>query len=244
MKTTLALFTVAALVPGCIAQEPAAARKPLVVEAGETKLTDLVDRCATYLQWNVLMSDQEMAGAPTPPIRLQQRIEVDRAGCEELLTSMLARSGFVLTVLDEPKHLYEVLNLAGPRGREIVSRAVRRTPEEVLARPTLRFPVTTVVQLQHINATIAVNSLRPFFASSGAMGATSLTVGSAGNNTSILLSGLQDQVATAIGLLRASDVEERPELDVNRGGDVLWKRLEGIERRLAELEQKLQQKPR
>lgn len=243
MKSTLALFLVAILVPGCVAQEPAVAAKPFAVEAGETKLTEFIDRCAAYLQWNVLTADQEMAGAPAAPIRLQQRIEVDRAGCEDLLTSMLVRSGFVLTVVDERKHLYEVLNLSGPRGREIIPRAVRRTPEEVLARPALRFPVTTVVELQHINAPIATNALRPFFASAGG-GMSSLTIGNAGNNTTILLSGLQDQVATAIGLLRTADVPERPELDMNRGGEQLWKRLDAIERRLAELEQRLPPKGR
>ena len=237
MRTVAAIALAATLAHACISQQPAApAEKPFVVEAGETKLMDLVDRCANHLQWNVLVSEQEMGGQVLT-VRLQQRIEVDHAGCEDLLTTMLFRSGFALTVLDQQKRIYEVINMVGPRNREITLRAVARTTEEILARPGLRVPVTTVVQLKHINAVIATNALRPFFASSG--GPTSaLTIGNIGNNTSLLLSGMQDQVAAAIGLLATADVPERPELDWEKGGKKLWDRLEAIERRLDAIEKK------
>jgi hypothetical protein len=245
MKTIVALAAVAALSTACISQQPSAAERPFVVEPGETKLIDFVDRCAAHLQWNVLVAEQEVSGASLLAVRLHQRIEVDRAGCEDLLATMLARSGLVLTALDEQKRLYEVLNTAGPRGREIAMRATRRTPDQILARPALCMPVTTVVQLQHINATIATNALRPFFASVGHPSASNLTIGNIGNNTGLLLSGLQNQVATAIELVREADVPERPELDWDKGGKKLWDRLDAIERRLAELEQKRpQQQPR
>jgi hypothetical protein len=220
MKTAT-LFALVTLLPVVAAQQPEARGGPFVLDAGDIKLAELVDRCAAYLQWNILSSPQELASCPSQEVHTQVRISVDRDGCQELLTSMLTRSAFVLTVLDEPK-----------RNREIVSRAVRRTPDEVLARPTLRVPVTTVLELKHTNATIAVNALRPFFASAG--GQSMLTVGNLGNSTSVLLSGLQDQVATAIGMVRAGDVPA-PAGTAMDAAD----RLSVIERRLAAIEKKI-----
>jgi len=232
MKTAT-LLALATLLPALAAQqEPAKGR--FALEAGEIKLTEFVDRCAGYLQWNILSSSPEMASCPMQEIRTQNRLEVDRDGCVELLSSMLARGSFVLTVLDEEKHLYEILAANGARSREIGSRAVRRTPEEILARPTLRMPATTVLELKHTNAVVAVNALRPFFASTGGQGTSSLTLGSTGGTSAIVISGLQDQIATAIGLVRAADVPDQPEVQKDVGD-----RLDAIERRLAALEKKL-----
>lgn len=242
MKTILLALSVSLLqllpgfLPGLIAQDPPAttASQPFVLEAGEIKLNDLVDRCASHLKWNILLNDQEIAArVGNGAIRMQNRLQVDRNGCEDLLSSMLARSNFVLTVLDESQHLYEVISLDGPRAREISNRAVRRTPEEVLRRPSLRMPVTTVLELQHTNAVIATNALRPFLASSGP-GQSLLTIGNFGNTRAIVISGLQDQVATAIGLVRSGDVPD----PMNTVPGVT-ERLEAIERRLAALEKKL-----
>ena len=228
-----------ALLPALAAQDPpprpaAAARSAFVLEAGEVKLTEFVDRCANHLGWNILSSASELQSCPLQEIRTQTRIEVDREGCIELLSSMLARGGFVLTELDAPKGVYEILAANGPRGREIQNRAVRRTPEEILARPTLRMPVTTVVDLQHINAVIATNALRPFFASSGGSGVTSLTIGNVGNVGSLLINGLQDQVAQAISVVRQCDVPPPPD-----AVPPLAEKLEALERRIAALEAKL-----
>ncbi len=234
MKTAT-LFALVTLLPALAAQEKLTAQKPFVLEAGEVKITEFVDRCASYLQWNILSSATEMAACPMEAIRTQNRIEVDRDGCVELLSSMLVRGSFVLTVLDEEKHLYEILSLIGPHSRDIANRAVSRTPEEILARPTLRMPVTTVLELKHSNAMIAVNSLRPFFASTGSpTGGGGPTLGTTGGTTTIVISGLQDQVATAIGIVRAGDVPEPPE--AQKG---VTDRLDAIERRLAALEKKL-----
>ncbi|MBL8728954.1 MAG: hypothetical protein JNM25_11025 [Planctomycetes bacterium] len=233
MKTAT-LFALVTLLPALAAQDKPPAAKPFVLEAGEIKLTEFVDRCAGYLQWNVLSNAPELASCPMQEIRTQNRIEVDHDGCVELLSSMLARGNFVLTVLDEDKHLYEIIAANGPRNREIVNRAVRRTPEEILARPTLRMPVTTVLELKHTNSTIAVNALRPFFASAGSAGSPSLTIGNMGNTSTVMLSGLQDQVATAIGMVRTGDVPMPAEAETGDLG-----RIEAIERRLAVIEKRL-----
>jgi hypothetical protein len=47
--------------------------------------------------------------------------------------------------------------------------------------------------------------MRPFFASSGGMPVGSLTIGNVGNNKSLLMSGMQDQVVQAIRLVQKCD---------------------------------------
>lgn len=237
-----ALFTTVALsfLPtlGFAQDQPATTTKAatFVVEAGETKLTDLINRAAAYLQWNVLVNEQELAApGQLPAFRLQQRMEVDRAGCEDLLAGMLYRSGFALTAIDVQKNLFEVVSMTGPRSREVMSRAVRRTPAEIMARPQLRIAVITTVELKHINAPIATNALRPFFASSSA-GSASITIGNVGNNSGMLVLGMQDQVAAVLQILSACDVPPPPD-----AAPTSMELLEAIERRLQALEQKLGQ---
>ena len=222
----------------CAAQDHAAAPKtPFVVEPGEVKLLELVDRAAAYLQWNILSNANEVTGGGGPPVvRLQQRIETDRDGCEDVLTSLLYRAGLAVVPMDEPKRLYELISMQGPRAREISSRAIRRSPAEILARPTLVMPVTTAVQLKHINAAIATNSLRPFFASSGGPN-SSVTIGNVGNNTSLLISGFQDQVANVLRILETSDVPG-PEIapQITELIESLQKRIEALEKKLAQIQ--------
>ncbi|HEX6812205.1 MAG TPA: hypothetical protein VF384_11320 [Planctomycetota bacterium] len=241
IATRLCLLSLLTVIAPC--QDPAAnAKKTFVLEPGEVSLSDLIDRCAPLLGWNILTNNQEMAaaGGGAATIRLQNRIATDLQGCEDFLTSMLYRSGLVLTGLDESKQIYEVIALNGPRSREIVNRALTRTPEQVLARPSLKVPVLTVVELKHINATIATNALRPFYASTGGNPAGSMTIGNVGNSTAMLLSGMSDQVAGAIRLLKTCDVPPPPE----QAPPSLTERIEAIERRLTALEQKLaQQQP-
>ena len=110
-----------------------------------------------------------------------------------------------------------------------------RTAEQVLARPTLRIPVTAVIELKHVNAVIATNALRPFFASTGGQSpVTSLTIGNVGSGSSLLVSGLQDQVAMAIQLIGKCDVPPPPEAQKAE-----MDRADALERRIAALEKKL-----
>jgi hypothetical protein len=234
MKTA-ALLVLTTLLPTLAAQQ-AAEGGPFVLDAGEVKLTEFVDRCALHLGWNILSSPQELAASPTPEIRTQHRIAVDRDGCIELLSTMLARAGLVLTELDAKKNVYELLAVNGPRNREIMNRAVWRSPRQILAQPSLRMPVSTVIELQHINAVVATNALRPFFASTGGPGpASSLTLGNVGNVGSLLVIGMQDQVAMAISIVQQCDVPPPPAAQ-----QAETERLEALERRIAALEQRLQ----
>jgi type II secretory pathway component GspD/PulD (secretin) len=235
------------------AEKPAATKAPFVFEAGVVELRAVITRCGAYLQRNVLVDDSELMAAGNPArgkratadggggngpfVELQLPVVTDAAGCEELLTGLLWSRGLALVPLDEAKGVYEVLAMSGARGREVTMRAVQRTPEQVLARPALRQFVTVVVALQHTNATIATNALRPFFASTGQANQATLQLGNVGNSTAIVITGPQDQCANAIQLLRTADVPQPPELAMPT--DAIAQQLAKLAQRLATLEEKV-----
>ena len=168
---------------------------------------------------------------------LLDRSPVFREFTTEFLASMLHRSGLALTRADG-KGTLEVLNMQGPRGRDVTSRAETLTLEQVLARPDRKMPVSTVVKLQHVNATIATNALRPFFASTGGP-VSSLTLGNVGNNSGMVLCGMQDQVVQAIRMLREVDLPATPEEVARQKSNS--SRVEDLEKRVKALEEKLEQ---
>ncbi len=111
--------------------------------------------------------------------------------------------------------LLEIVNMGGPRGREVTNGARYVTPDELAQyRYQTGVPILTTVPLKNINATIATNALRPFFASTGApAGGATLTLGNVGNASAMLLQGFGPQVYAAVELLKLVDVPiEQPNL--------------------------------
>jgi hypothetical protein len=240
------------------------AKAPFVFEAGVVDVRTLIERCGAYLQRNILADDVELmpnrkqrpaappaaaaaagAAAEPPPdgpsVELQLPVVTDRDGCEELLHGLLWTRGLAVVPVDEAKGVYEVLALNGQRGREVQMRAVQRTPEQVLARPALRQFVTVVTTLKHANASFATNSLRPFFSVQGQTPFGSLSLGTAGTPTSLLLSGPQDAVANALRLVQAVDVPQPPEVkpELEARFEALTRQHEALLQRVAALEEKL-----
>lgn len=206
MKPAALVFALLTALPACVAQQGAKEppKEPFRLAAGDVQIAALIDQCAAYLQVNILSSPNELQTGQPMSVKLQQSVTTDRDGCEELLTSLLYRSGLGLMWLDDKGSMMEVVNLMGPRSRELWSRTQERSVEAVMARPNLKLPVTVAVPLENINATIATNALRPFFASAGSVPG-SLTIGNVGNNKSLLISGMQDQVVQAIRLVKKCD---------------------------------------
>ncbi len=243
------LIAVLALALPAVAQEPPAppapAKAPFVFEAGTHELRPLVDRCAAYLQRNILLDGKELHGgqgqgqraapaaaAPAgPAFELQMPVVTDRHGCEEMLQSLLWTQGLTIVPLDEAKGVYEILSVTGPRAREILQRAPVRTAQEVVARPRLRQWVTVAFNLKYINANIASNALRPFYASSP--NHSSMTIGSAGNSATLLVCGPQDSVAGALALLQVADVAQGEVASEQQA------RIEQLSKQVAELAQRL-----
>lgn len=113
--------------------------------------------------------------------------------------------------------LLEIVSMAGARGREVTNGARYVTPSELAEyRYQTGVPILTTVPLKNINATIATNALRPFFASTGAQqSGGSLTLGNVGNSSAMLLQGFGPQVYAAVKLLELVDVPvEQPDLQV------------------------------
>lgn len=242
MKPAVLAFALLTALPACIAQQPSKAipKDPFRLPAGEVKIPALIDQCAAYLGANILWTEQEVQSpGSTTSAKLQHPIETDRDGCEELLATLLVRSGLALVWLDDKGSMMEVVSLSGPRAREMSMRAQERTVEAVLARPNLRLPVTVTLPLEHINATIATNALRPFFASLSPV-SQALTIGNVGNNRSMVLSGMQDQVVHAVRLIQKCDV---PAVSGDVGMPVVvdGERVARLEQRVQALEEQLAQ---
>jgi general secretion pathway protein D len=131
---------------------------------------------------------------------------------------MLYIKGFAVVPRGEgPLEILEIVSMIGPRSREVTNGARYVTPDELhLYRNQTGVPILTTVSLKNINATIATNALRPFFASTGAPGgAGSPTLGNVGNNTAMLIQGFGPQVFAAVKLLELVDVPiEQPNLVV------------------------------
>lgn len=241
MKPAALVFALLTALPACIAQQPSSAmpKDPFRLPAGEVQLPALIDQCAAYLGANIFWSPQELqASGPAPSVKLQHPIETGRDGCEELLSTLLVRSGLALVWLDEKGTMMEVVNMSGQRGREVWMRAQERTVEAALARPNLKMPVTVMMPLEHINATIATNALRPFFASSGSSISPSLTIGNVGSSRAMLICGMQDQVVQAIRLLQKCDVPGGSDM-MGMPGSADAERIARLEQRVKALEEQL-----
>jgi hypothetical protein len=231
--TPILAFLIPAFAPSICAQETKATpTKQFALPAGEIKVMDLIGQCAAYLDVNILTTASDCVSVQ--PIRLHKAITTDASGCEEVLTSLLSRSGFALTVVDEKHGLLEVLQVSGPRNHEILMRSQRKSVESILARPNLVVPVTTVLTLKYIHANAAHNSMRGLFArSSGSP--TSLQVSTSGSTSTLIINGMQNEVAWAIRVIQRSDVKAAWDEQTKS----LQSRLSDFAKRIKSLEKKL-----
>lgn len=180
----------------------------LVVPAGTHQLKDLVDAVAQFLAINISIDNQELRIARRTTIELQNPLALDRTGAEEAMSEFAYQCDFLMTPRDPGKGLFELVSMTGPRARSALTDAPSRTPEQILARASLKQPVTTSVKLETLNAVIAVNMLRPFLASRGA-NAAGVTLGASDPQT-IVMTGIQSDVAQAIELLRKAETKGNP----------------------------------
>src|SRR5262249_23945075 len=105
-----------------------------------------------------------------------------------MLNELLASRALVVVPVDAARQVYQVLSLHGQRAGEIYARAVPMSVDEVLRRPGRKQVVLVTMLLQHIDASIAVNALRPFFAVGNSQ-TLSISLGTVGTNESLLLLG-------------------------------------------------------
>ena len=122
--------------------------------------------------------------------------------------TMLYIKGFAIIPRGEGDlEVLEIVMMQGTRGRAVANGARYVAPDEIEQyRNQTGVPILTTVKLRHINAQLATNALRPFFASTGGSNAGgSVQIGNVGNKSSLLLQGFGPQVYAAVLLLRLVD---------------------------------------
>ena len=132
--------------------------------------------------------------------------------------TMLYIKGFAVVPRGEGDlELLEIIQMTGTRAREITNGARYVSPDLVADyRYQTGVPILTVLPLRYINAQMAQNALRPFFATTGG-GQTggAIQIGTVGNKSALLLQGYGPQVYSAVELLKLVDVKaEEPNLVV------------------------------
>lgn len=223
----LALSAIASIPLPAQATTARAAEPQFVLAAGEHELRTVISAAASYLGRNLLMVE-------TPPgdlkVDLQVPQKLDRDGCLAVVTQLAYLHGLVLVPIDADRGMWEFVNANGPRRNEIQARALMLPIEDVRKLKGARIMVTSVIPVQHVRATAATQTLRPFFATAGT---ATLNLGTAGTESAVVVSGFVDQVLSAAAVIATIDVptkEKEPTAE---------DRVRALEARVAALEAKL-----
>lgn len=125
--------------------------------------------------------------------------------------TMLYIKGFAVVPRGEAAlEMLEIVGMGGPRAREIANAAKFVTVDELENyRNQTGVQILTFLSLKHINATVATNALRPFFAAQGTQQG-GVVPGNVGNPSALLLQGYSPQVYAAVKLLQLVDVPVEP----------------------------------
>lgn len=211
-------------------QDPAAATKgkELILDVGSHEVSTLIDRVARFLSRNILHNPSETQSAT--PIDLQEPMRLDPRGAEIALHQLLFTRGLVVLPVDKERNTYECIAMNGQRRGEIPMRSTIVTAEEARGLAQLKTPIIVQIELSNVRANAAAQSLRPFFAQSSN---NSLQIGSAGSDSSLLLSGFADVVVQAVDLIQRVDAASAKQIDdFARLAD----RVKKLEERVAALE--------
>ena len=193
----LALFATVAALP---AQDNGKSRG-FVLEAGEHQIGDIIERAARFLGRNLILEPTEI-GRGVPAITLQKSLNLDVHGCEEVVSQLAFMKGLVMSPVDEERGIFEFINVNGPRRAAI--RSVLKKPEELQRRPNLVIKVTTVIYLEHVDAKVVTQNLRPFVHNNGRYPA--VLVGNVGTPNAIMLQGIVGDVLETVATIRRMDV--------------------------------------
>ncbi len=157
-------------------------------------------------------------------VTLDRPIRMNAKEAMTFFSRILDSQSFVLTKLEPRGSVLEIVFIQGTSRALVDSRTELKTLAEVLAEPDLVMMVSVVRPLKHLDAPRTSNSLRPFLASTFSGGSRqSPQIGILGN--SLLVQGLQHQVASVLRYLDQADVEVKERHDFEQ-------RLRAIEKRL------------
>ena len=210
MRVPLCLFSI--LTATALAQNPASdagdrSATPriqqdattLILPSGSYDLGTIVDAGADFLGWNILTNPVDRA---IHKFELQQQMSLDKGSAEEALCELFFSQGFVLVGQNPAQQLYELIALGGAKGVAAIQSGPFRSVADILAQPHLKQPVVTSISLHNVDAQTCQNTLRPFLSKPG--GTPGISVSSMPPN-SIMLQGMQHEVARAIAMIRELD---------------------------------------
>ena len=176
-----------------------------------------------FIQWGQAVTGKRFTfdarelgnGAPAANVHFVGTFRLPRATFREdfysFFQTMLYIKGFAVIPRGEGDlELLEIVMMTGMRGREVSNGASYVAPDDLSKyRFQAGVPILTSVPLKHINAQLANNALRPFFASTGGSNAGgSVQIGNVGNSTSLLLQSFGPQVHAAVQLLKLVDTPD------------------------------------
>jgi hypothetical protein len=204
--------------------------KVFALQAGEHELREMVDRAAAWLGRNYLVQDSDFQQAPPTKIsvRLQTPLELDARGLEIALNQFLYQRGFAVIQLSAEQQLYSVVNLQGPRRGDVPAQARTMDADQVLDHAERIESVVVPIRLEHMNAQIAANAIRPFLAqTSSPYGG--VIVGNFGDEKTVVIQGMSPQVAAAVRMIRAADAAAG-EAQARQHVEQLEQRIQQLER--------------
>ena len=182
----------------------AVAKQSFVLDAGEYRVTELVELSEKFLGRNYLMrTDSATCQPDSQMIKITKRLELDRNGCEEVVSQLLYHQDWIMTPLDASRGIYEWINLAGPRLQHVKRRSFYMSPDDVIARPSLYVHVTTTVAVKHLDAREMSKGLGQWVYGRPDL-LQILTIGYKNNGT-ILIAGMAHQVSRMLLAIRQAD---------------------------------------
>ncbi len=157
-----------------------------------------------------VFNDTELSSNPNAAVTFVGTVRLTRDSFFGFFQTMLYIKQFACVLRSTGgSEIVQIVNMAGSQRGEISSSAIYVAPEDIETYATQTgVTILTSVKLEHVKATTASTTLRPFFQQAGSVG--SMQPGNVGNDRALLLHGFGPQVFAAYQLLRLVDVP--PEL--------------------------------
>jgi len=223
----------------------AATADGLVLPAGPLTLVELLEAVAGFLCRSYLYDFDALGRADD--LRLSRALALDATGAEEVLLAALAARGFLALPIDEPRGIFQVIDLGTPQRSVPVPPLPWRTAEEIERRPRLRELVLTALPIGNVDAAVLANAMRDFYSLQGAWHPGVPTATAVGPHL-LLLYGFRDQLAPAIAAVRQLDRLAAPSATsatttttttAAAEHAALLRRLDALEREVADLRARL-----
>ena len=233
-------FVTAALMP-LLFVSPAAQDRPnaatieakgdkIVIEPGVLTLKDVVARSCEILKRNELMNWLDNPQHEQERIILPLRIEVDRAGFDDVVRELMYVKRYVLTPIDPGKGMYRWIFMPGPARAEIQEHVVDVPIDEIRKGTGPRQLVRTVYVPRHVSVQQLADVVRAYLSMYRVLGFEPVAVA----GTGLVLTMFRRHASETVRLLDQIDAANA--LPANAGDRMraLEARIEGLEKLLGD----------